>query len=172
MAVFPPASIYVRAVLVVAVAGAVAGFVVGRNSQPPFMISPLTLCSPAARAEVPEEVPYLMENDAAMNKMMADMVIKPTGDVDRDFVSMMAPHHQGAIEMAQAVLRNGRNEQIRRLAQEVIVTQQQEIAAMRLAVGEALPPSLPSPTQVDASSSGRFATTSFVPSAQQTGAPR
>jgi len=49
---------------------------------------------------------------------------------------MMVPHHQGAIEMAQAVLRYGRNEQIRRLAQEIVVTQQQEIAAMRLAVGE------------------------------------
>ena len=171
MAFSPPASIYVRVMLVAAVMG-VAGLVAGRNSQPPFVISPLTLCSPAARAEVPEEVPYLTETDAAMNRMMADMVIKPTGDVDRDFVSMMTPHHQGAIEMAQAVLRNGHNEQIRRLAQEIIVTQQQEIAAMRLAVGEALPPSRPSPTQVDASSSSRFTTTSFVPSAQPKGVPR
>jgi hypothetical protein len=136
------------------------------------VISPLTLCSSATRAEVPEEVPYLTENDAAMNKMMADMAIKPTGDVDRDFVSMMTPHHQGAIEMAQAVLRHGHNEQIRRLAQEIIVTQQQEIAAMRLAIGEVLPPSAPSPTQVDASPSSRFTATSFVPSAQHTGVPR
>ena len=83
-----------------------------------------------------------------MNRMMADMTIKPTGDVDRDFVAMMVPHHQGAIDMAQAVLRYGRNEQLRRLAQEIIVTQQQEIAAMRLAVGEELPPSVASPTQI------------------------
>ena len=82
-----------------------------------------------------------------MNKMMADMAIKPTGDVDRDFVAMMVPHHQGAIDMAQAVLRYGHNEQLRRLAQEIIVDQQQEIAAMRLALGEPLPPSVPSPTQ-------------------------
>jgi uncharacterized protein (DUF305 family) len=75
-------------------------------------------------------------------------VVKPTGDVDRDFVSMMSPHHLGAIEMAQAVLRNGHNEQIRRLAQEIIVTQQQEIVAMRLAIGGPLPPSVPSPTQI------------------------
>jgi len=47
----------------------------------------------------------------------------------------MVPHHQGAIDMALAVLRHGRNPQIRRLAQEIIVTQQQEIAVMRLAVG-------------------------------------
>lgn len=93
------------------------------------------------------EAPFLAENDAAMKKMMNDMTVTPIGDVDADFVAMMVPHHQGAIDMAVAVLRHGRNPQIRRLAQEIIVTQQQEIAAMRLAVGQPLPPSLPSPTQ-------------------------
>jgi Domain of unknown function (DUF305) len=95
-----------------------------------------------------DEKAYLAENDAAMSKMMIDMAVKPTGDVDRDFVAMMIPHHQGAIDMAQAVLRYGHNEQIRRIAQEIIVDQIQEIAAMRLAVGEPLPPSKSSPTQV------------------------
>jgi hypothetical protein len=52
--------------------------------------------------------------------------------------------------MAMAVLRYGHNAQIKRLAQEIIVTQQQEIAVMRLAVGESLPYSVPSPTQVSA----------------------
>ena len=41
-------------------------------------------------------------NEAAMTKMMAAMNVKPSGDVDRDFVAMMIPHHQGAIDMAQA----------------------------------------------------------------------
>jgi hypothetical protein len=99
------------------------------------------------RGAVADEGPFLAENEAAMNKMMADMTVKPTGDVDRDFVAMMVPHHQGAIDMAQAVLRYGHNEQLRRLAQEIVVTQQQEIAAMRLAVDEPLPPSVASPTQ-------------------------
>ena len=83
-----------------------------------------------------------------MTKMMIDMGIRPSGDVDRDFVAMMTPHHQGAIEMAQAELRYGHNERLRRMAQEIIVTQQQEIAAMRLALGQPLPPSVPSPDQV------------------------
>ena len=61
---------------------------------------------------------------------------------------MMVPHHRGAIDMAMAVLRYGRNEQLKRLAQEIIVTQQQEIAAMELAIGNPLPPSTPAPTQV------------------------
>jgi hypothetical protein len=101
----------------------------------------------ASVAQTIDEGPFLAENDAAMAKMMAAMDIKPSGDVDADFVAMMVPHHQGAIDMAQAQLRYGRNEQLRRLAQEIIVTQQQEIAAMRLALGQALPPSVPSPVQ-------------------------
>jgi Domain of unknown function (DUF305) len=99
------------------------------------------------RPELSREEPFLSENDAAMNKMMADMTVKPTGDVDRDFVAMMVPHHQGAIDMAKAVLRYGRNEQIRRMAQKIVVTQQQEIDAMRLAVGEQLPASAEPPAQ-------------------------
>jgi Domain of unknown function (DUF305) len=110
----------------------------------------ICLASPAA----PEEAPYLVENDAAMKRMMSDMAVEPSGDIDRDFVSMMSPHHQGAIDMARAVLRYGHNEQIRRLAQEIIVTQQQEIAAMRLAIGDPLPASMPPPTRV-AGSFGR-----------------
>ena len=42
---------------------------------------------------------------------------------------------------AQALLRHGKNEQLRRLAQEIIITQRQEIVAMRLAIGDMLPPS-------------------------------
>jgi hypothetical protein len=99
------------------------------------------------RPDLSREEPFLSENDAAMNKMMADMTVKPTGDVDRDFVAMMVPHHQGAIDMAKAVLRYGRNEQIRRMAQEIVVTQQQEIAAMRLAAGEQLPSSAALPAR-------------------------
>jgi Domain of unknown function (DUF305) len=78
------------------------------------------------------------------------MTIKPSGDVDRDFVEMMVPHHQGAVDMAQAELKYGHNEQLRRLAQEIVVTQQQEIAVMRLALGDKLPPSVASPTQPQA----------------------
>jgi uncharacterized protein (DUF305 family) len=83
-----------------------------------------------------DEDAFLAENQAAMSKMMAAMAVKPSGDVDKDFVATMVPHHQGAIEMAQAELRHGRNEQLRRIAQEIIVEQTQEIAAMKLAIEE------------------------------------
>jgi uncharacterized protein (DUF305 family) len=95
-----------------------------------------------------DEGPFLAENNTAMDKMMAGMAVKPTGDVDADFAAMMIPHHQGAIDMALAALRYGKNEQLRRIAQEIIVDQQQEIAAMRLALGQPLPPSTAAPTQI------------------------
>jgi hypothetical protein len=93
------------------------------------------------------EAAFLAENQAAMSKMMVGMNARPSGDVDRDFIAAMIPHHQGAIDMAKAELRYGRNEQLRRISQEIIVEQQQEIAAMRLALGEPLPPSTASPDQ-------------------------
>ncbi|WP_395065839.1 DUF305 domain-containing protein [Paraburkholderia silvatlantica] len=96
------------------------------------------------------EATYLKQNDVAMTKMMNGMTVAPTGDVDHDFVAMMVPHHQGAIDMAQAELRYGKNEQLRRIAQEIIVEQQQEIVAMHLALGQTLPPSAPSPDQTSA----------------------
>lgn len=79
-----------------------------------------------------DEGPFLAENDVAMTRMMADMEVAPSGDVDRDFLAMMIPHHQGAIDMAKAVLRYGKDEQVRRIAQGIVVEQEQEIAVMRL----------------------------------------
>ena len=87
-----------------------------------------------------------------MAKMMSAMAVKPTGDINRDFAEMMIPHHQGAIDMAQAYLRYGSNEQLKRMAQEIIVEQLQEIAAMRMALGDPLPASTAVPTQVGADS--------------------
>src|SRR5712672_855589 len=107
----------------------------------------------ADRPDYSSEQPFLSENDAAMNKMMADMTIKPTGDVDRDFVAMMVPHHQGAIDMAKAELKYGHNEQLRRLAQEIVVTQQQEITVMRDAVSDGQSSAAQSPEQPRAESS-------------------
>ena len=93
---------------------------------------------------------FTADNKAAMTRMMARMNVRPSGDIDRDFAALMIPHHQGAIDMALAELRYGKNEQLRRIAQEIIVDQQQEVIAMHLALGQPLPPSAPAPTQVSA----------------------
>jgi uncharacterized protein (DUF305 family) len=113
------------------------------------LIAMLGIVSAAVSAAAPgtNEGPFLSENQSAMQKMMVDMAVKPTGDIDADFAAMMIPHHQGAIDMAEAELRHGSNEQLRRIAQEIIVEQQQEIAAMRLALDKPLPPSVAAPDQ-------------------------
>ena len=54
------------------------------------------------------------------------------GNADADFARMMIPHHQGAIEMAKVELQFGVDPVLRRLAQEIIVTQQSEIDVMNL----------------------------------------
>jgi uncharacterized protein (DUF305 family) len=68
-----------------------------------------------------------------MNRMHSSMSsVRPSGDNDVDFVKLMLPHHQAAIEMAKAQLVYGNDPQIRRLAQEIITDQQSEIELMRL----------------------------------------
>jgi len=58
--------------------------------------------------------------------------LQPTGDNDADFVRLMLPHHQAAIDMAKTQLAYGQDPQMRRLAQEIITDQQSEIELMQL----------------------------------------
>ena len=109
----------------------------------------------ADRPDQSEEHPFLSANAAAMKTMMADMTITPSGDVDRDFVEMMVPHHQGAVDMAQAELKYGHNEQLRRLAREIVDAQQREIVVMRQALGDKPPPWTSPPTQPGAATASQ-----------------
>ena len=69
---------------------------------------------------------------AAMQSMMAAMHgAAMSGDPDRDFLAMMIPHHEGAVEMARLVLVHGRDPLVRRLAEEIIAGQQTEIISMQ-----------------------------------------
>jgi uncharacterized protein (DUF305 family) len=99
---------------------------------------PIGFCAALSINAPGNERTFLQLNDAAMNTMMKGMAIHATGNIDDDFAAMMIPHHQGAIDMARAELQFGTNEQLRRIAQEIIVDQNQEIAAMRLAVKPAV----------------------------------
>jgi uncharacterized protein (DUF305 family) len=74
-----------------------------------------------------------LEMEQTMEKMHTEMAsIKATGDNDADFVRLMLPHHQAAIDMAKAELAHGKDPQMRRLAQEIVTDQQSEIELMRL----------------------------------------
>jgi uncharacterized protein (DUF305 family) len=69
---------------------------------------------------------------ASMDKMHMSMAaIKRSGDSDVDFVRLMLPHHQAAIDMAKIELLHGKDAQMRRLAQEIITDQQLEIELMQ-----------------------------------------
>ncbi len=69
--------------------------------------------------------------EEANAKMHRDMAISFSGNADVDFVRGMIPHHQGAIDMAQVVLKFGKDDWVKKLAQEVIAAQTREIAEMR-----------------------------------------
>jgi uncharacterized protein (DUF305 family) len=69
----------------------------------------------------------------SMGKMHAAMgSVERSGDSDVDFVRLMLPHHQAAIDMAKTQLLRGKDPQMRRLAQEIITDQQSEIELMQL----------------------------------------
>jgi uncharacterized protein (DUF305 family) len=68
----------------------------------------------------------------AMDRMTKAMNAVPTtGDPDRGFVAMMIPHHQGAIDMANAELRYGKDKTLLKLSREIVTAQAKEIALMR-----------------------------------------
>jgi hypothetical protein len=93
------------------------------------------------------EVSFMAENQAAMRKMMMDMAVKPSGNVDADFMAMMIPHHQGAVDMAKAELHYGRNKKLRQIARNIIAGQTRQISAMKTALGEPLSGATSSATQ-------------------------
>ena len=68
---------------------------------------------------------------ASMKAMMNNMNVKPTGKPDRDFVLMMIPHHQGAIDMAKVELLYGADPELRQLATDIVAAQEKEIAQMK-----------------------------------------
>ena len=119
-----------------------------------FFVATMGSVAPGRSGEMPDqmkssqqaaEAQFLAENELAMSRMMAGMSSKPTGDIDRDFVDMMVPHHQGAIDMALAELKYGHNQQLRDLAQTIVTNQQREIVAMRRAIGEPSSAASPAP---------------------------
>ena len=90
------------------------------------MMSHATLIPPEL-ANDPATVAYA----AAMDKMMADMMVPYTGDVDVDFAAGMIPHHQAAIDMAKIQLEFGTDPGMRELAEEIIAAQESEIATLK-----------------------------------------
>ena len=96
---------------------------------------------------------FASENDVAMKKMMDEMHVPLTGDVDRDFIVMMIPHHQGAIDMCAAQVRYGSNEELKELCRGIIAGQGREIEHMRKMLAAMPPASAAEPSSPSPSSS-------------------
>ncbi|MDP1639535.1 MAG: DUF305 domain-containing protein [Hyphomicrobium sp.] len=111
---------------------------------PAFLACALVVLAPVAFAQDPnvhqhEAAPAAGEKsdaaneafEAANEKMHEGMDIELTGDADVDFVRGMIPHHQGAVDMANVVLKYGKDPEIRKLAEGVIKAQEDEIVFMK-----------------------------------------
>ena len=79
---------------------------------------------------------FAKEMDMGMERMMNDMHAPGyTGNADIDFLAMMIPHHEGAVEMARLALIHGRDPLTRKLAEEIIASQVVEIEGMKRRLG-------------------------------------
>ena len=81
--------------------------------------------APAGMGHASEEMHRSM-----MSGMQGMQSMKPTGDTDRDFATMMKMHHQQAVDMAKAELRHGKSKELKALAQKVVRDQQKEITQL------------------------------------------
>ena len=104
-----------------------------RSAQ--LLIASIVVCTLSMSAQHGEAgpAPAWREMMSSMHTMHTAMAsTEASGDNDVDFVRLMLPHHQAAIDMAKTQLLYGRDPEMRRLAQEIIADQQSEIASMQL----------------------------------------
>lgn len=107
------------------VASMLVSFVAMAQSTDPHAGHTMPATSATAAAS-PSTAAY----EAANAKMHKDMGVALTGDADRDFLAGMIPHHQGAIDMAEVVLKYGKDPKVKQLARGIIRAQKHEIAMM------------------------------------------
>jgi uncharacterized protein (DUF305 family) len=89
---------------------------------------PLAVFLATAGTAIAQDMAYQKEMMTAHETMMRDMMaMRSTGDPDKDFVMMMVPHHQGAIDMAEVELKYGKDPQLKKMAQDIIDAQKKEI---------------------------------------------
>jgi uncharacterized protein (DUF305 family) len=78
-----------------------------------------------AEAKPSSELHRIMMRSAKESQSM-----KPTGDVDHDFVTMMRHHHKSGIEMAEVAIKNGKDPEVREMARKIVEGQQKELAEL------------------------------------------
>lgn len=102
------------------------------------LLSPLALqAQPAPHsgmkgAGMDQSLPQGKMDMKAMMKENNDRMasVPMSGNPDVDFAQMMRIHHQGAIDMAQTLLRDGKDPQMLKMAKNIISAQKKEIAEL------------------------------------------
>jgi len=93
-------------------------------AQQPARMQPMAPNGSTAKAGDP-----MMTGMDQMEKAMA--AVPQTGNTDQEFVAMMIPHHQGAVEMAKAELAQGKDPMLRRMAHNIITSQASQMRVMK-----------------------------------------
>ena len=78
----------------------------------------------SAQDTQPSSMAFMNANKSMMDAMTN---MKPSGDADKDFVMMMIPHHQGAVDMAEVELQYGKDPTLKKIAEQIIKSQKKEI---------------------------------------------
>ena len=79
-----------------------------------------------------KERDYLKAYEAIYKKMMDEMEkTEPTGNIDRDFLEEMIPHHEGAIAMAANILNYTSNKELQKIANQIIANQSKQVKQMK-----------------------------------------
>ena len=116
-----------RRLLVPALLGAALAFGVAGATLAQTEHSSQHATDPASDAGAAAEAGYKRAMDAMHQQMQK---LNYSGNPDVDFVRMMIPHHQAAVDMAKVLLAHGKDPEIRKLAQDIISSQEKEIDLM------------------------------------------
>jgi uncharacterized protein (DUF305 family) len=103
-----------------------------KPSMEPLVAAVETSHEPAHEHGVAAENAFARAMESGMDAMMKKMHMAGySGNADVDFLAMMIPHHEGAVEMARLLLIYGSDPLTRRLAEDIIASQTAEIGAMK-----------------------------------------
>ena len=72
--------------------------------------------------------PSMEMHQSMMRGMKGMQGMKPTGDMDRDFASLMRHHHEQGVRMAEYEIKHGKDAKMREMAQKIMESQKKEIA--------------------------------------------